>query len=193
MAKPWSETVQTHRGEVRDAILDCTAALVNQHGLHAVTMSRIAEQAGIGRATLYRYFPDVEAILVAWHQHHVAAHIQQLTTVRDQAEEPHERLQSVLAAYARIIHERARRHPGSDLAALVHRDQHVIGVRRQLETLIRDLLTQAAVAGRIRGDVAPDELTRYCLHALAAAASLESERAVSRLVWVTLDGLRVPT
>lgn len=193
MAKPWSETVQTHRGEVRDAILDCTAALVNQHGLHAVTMSRIAKQAGIGRATLYRYFPDVEAILVAWHQHHVAAHIQQLTTVRDQAGGSHERLEAVLAAYARTIHERARQHPGSDLAALVHRDQHVIGVRRQLETLIRDLLTQAAVAGHIRGDVAADELTRYCLHALAAAASLESEVAVSRLVGVTLDGLRVPT
>jgi len=27
-------------------------ALVAQHGLHAVTMSRIAEAAGIGRATL---------------------------------------------------------------------------------------------------------------------------------------------
>lgn len=33
-----------------------------------MTMSRIAEEIGIGRATLYKYFPDVEAILLAWHE-----------------------------------------------------------------------------------------------------------------------------
>jgi AcrR family transcriptional regulator len=47
----------------RKAILDTTAALVAEGGLLSVTMSRIAEEAGIGRATLYKYFPDVEAIL----------------------------------------------------------------------------------------------------------------------------------
>ena len=38
--------------------------MVAAHGLASVTMSRIAEETGIGRATLYKYFSDVEAILV---------------------------------------------------------------------------------------------------------------------------------
>jgi AcrR family transcriptional regulator len=65
--KLWTETVETHRQEVREAILDATASLVQSRGLLAVTMSDIAEATGIGRATLYKYFPDVETILSAWH------------------------------------------------------------------------------------------------------------------------------
>src|SRR5882724_4265205 len=72
--KLWTETIEEHRRAVHDATLDTTAALVHEHGLAAVTMSQIAVAAGIGRATLYKYFPDVEAILVAFaliqHQHH---------------------------------------------------------------------------------------------------------------------------
>src|SRR5262245_47744429 len=52
--KLWNETVEEHRKEVRQAILETTAALVSKGGLAAVTMSQIAEETGIGRATLYK-------------------------------------------------------------------------------------------------------------------------------------------
>lgn len=55
---------------------------------------------------------------------------------------------------------------------------------------IRNLLTECAKAGSLRGDVAPDERATYCLHALTAAGSLPSKAAVRRLVAVTLAGLR---
>ena len=61
----WNETIEGHRREVSDAIMDSTAALVTEHGLRSVTMSQIAEKTGIGRATLYKYFPRVETILLA--------------------------------------------------------------------------------------------------------------------------------
>ena len=73
MPKLWTETVETHRQEVREAILDATGSLVQSRGLLAVTMSDIAEATGIGRATLYKYFPDVEMILSAWHQRQLRA------------------------------------------------------------------------------------------------------------------------
>jgi len=76
--KLWTETIETHRREVREAILDTTAALVAEHGLLGVTMSQIAEETGIGRATLYKYFPDVEAILLAWHDRQITGHLAQL-------------------------------------------------------------------------------------------------------------------
>jgi AcrR family transcriptional regulator len=188
--KLWSQTIETHRREVRDAILDTTAVLVADYGLRGVTMSQIAEETGVGRATLYKYFPDVETILVEWHERHVAGHLDHLAELRDRSDDARQRLESVLGAYALISHEVSQRHHGADLPALVHLGQHVARAQHQLTKFIRDLLAEGAQAGAIRDDVSPDELTGYCLHALAAAAGLPSKAAVDRLVKVTLAGLR---
>jgi AcrR family transcriptional regulator len=189
----WTQTIQAHRNQVRDAILDTTAALVATHGLLSVTMSQIAERTGIGRATLYKYFPDVEAILLAWHERQISAHLAQLATLRDQAGDAGQRLQAVLEAYARISHERfSHQHPGPEVAALLHRGVHLTQAQQQVHDLLEDLLIEAAAAGAVRDDVAPGELAGYCLHALTAAGSLPSEAAVRRLVTVTLAGLRSP-
>src|SRR5581483_8088737 len=105
MPKLWVETIEAHRREVRDAILDTTAALVAEHGLRSVTMSQIAEVTGIGRATLYKYFPGVEAILLAWHERQIAGHREYLAAVGRQAGEAGQRLAAVLEAYALITHQ----------------------------------------------------------------------------------------
>ena len=187
----WNDTIRAHRAAVNDAILTTTAALVAKHGLRSVTMSQIAEQTGIGRATLYKYFTDVEAILAAWHERQIAAHLQQLTDLRDQAGDAGQRLNAVLEAYALISHD-THGHHDSELAAILHRDEQVTRAQHQLRDMIRDLLTEAVATGEVRNDVAPDELASYCLHALAAAGSLPSKAAVQRLVTVTLAGLRSP-
>ena len=185
MPKLWNDTIEAHRRAVRDATLDTTAALVAEHGLLSVTMSQIAENTGIGRATLYKYFPDIEAILLAWHERQVAGHLEHLAEIRDQAGDAGERLEAVLEAYALISHQ----HHGTELAALLHRGEHVTRAQHQLRDLIRDLLIEGAENGDLRDDVAPDELASYCLHALTAASTLPSKAAVRRLVTVTLSGL----
>ncbi len=184
----WNETIEAHRREVRDAVLDTTWALVAEHGLLSVTMSQIAEETGIGRATLYKYFPDVEAILIAWHQRHVTGHLEHLAELRDRAGDAGERLEAVLEAYALIAYH--REHHGTELGALLHRGEHVTKAQHQLIDLIRDLLTEVAETGDLRDDVPPEELAGYCLHALTAAGSLSSEAAVRRLVTVIRAGLR---
>src|SRR5215475_336031 len=182
----WTETIEAHRREVGDAILDTTVALVARLGLRAVTMSQIAEETGIGRATLYKYFPDVESILLAGHERQIAGHLEQLAALRHGTGDPAERLGAVLETYALIRHE----HHDPDLAALLHRGERVTRAHQHLSDLVRELLTECVNAGHIRGDVPPDELANYCLHALAAAVSLPSKAAVRRLVTVTLAGLR---
>jgi AcrR family transcriptional regulator len=186
--KLWNETIEAHRMHVREAILCTTATLVAEHGLRSVTMSKIAEEAGIGRATLYKYFKDVETILLAWHERQITGHLEQLAHIRDQAGDAGERLEAVLEAYAFISHE-TRRHHDTELAAFLHRDEHLARARQRLVEMIRDLLAEGAQAGDIRDDVPPDELARYCLHSLAAAGSLPSDAAVRRLVTVILAGL----
>jgi Transcriptional regulator len=186
--KIWNETIEAHRRAVRDATLDTTAALVAEHGLASVTMSRIAEETGIGRATLYKYFPDVEAILVAWHERQIAGHLRHLAEVRDRTTGADERLRAVLEAYALICHE----HHDTELATLLHRGAHVAHARQHLTGFVRDLLTEGARVGDLRDDVDPGELANFCLHALTAAASLPSRAAVHRLVAVVMTGLRPP-
>ena len=196
VARLWSKTIEAHRREVHDAILETTAALVSERGLLSVTMSQIAERTGIGRATLYKYFPDVESILLAWHERSVSDHLEQVTRAREMGVGPWTRLANVLETYALIEHE----HHGSSahrshlqdraLAALLHRGGHVAQAHEELHATLRDLIVEAARAGDVRSDVSPNELASYCLHALAGASSVPSKAAVRRLVTVTLGGLR---
>ncbi len=190
--KLWNETIEAHRRAVRDAVLDTTAALVDEYGLLSVTMSQIAEKTGIGRATLYKYFPDVEAILHAWHERHITGHLEYLAELRDEAGATGERIEAVLEAYALIRHE-SHGH-NIEFVAFLHRHEHEHHARaqQQLRDLIRDLLIEGAQTGDLRDDVAPDELASHCLHALTAAGSLPSKAAVRRLVTVILAGLRPP-
>jgi AcrR family transcriptional regulator len=189
--KLWTETIEAHRREVRDAILDTTATLAAEYGLLELTMSQIAEETGIGRATLYKYFPDVEAILLAWHDRQIAAHLAYLADVRDQTGDARERLEAVLEAYA-LLSRHSRRHQDARFAAMLHRDERVARAQYEVHAMIRDLLAETAKTGDVRDDVPLDELASYCLHALEGADAQRSKAAVRRLVSVTLSGLRPP-
>lgn len=192
MPKLWSRTVASHRRAVRDATLDTAAALVARHGLRSVTMSQIAESAGIGRATLYKYFPDVESILAAWHERQVGAHLGRLMAIQAQNGSARERLEAVLETYALIQHDLREAH-ATELAVHLHSGEHVIKAQRQLQDFLRQLLSEGAKAGELRDDIAADELASYCLHALAAASSAASKPALRRLVAVTMAGLLPPS
>ena len=185
--KLWNETIEEHRRAVRDATLNTTAALVAKHGLRAVTMSRIAQETGIGRATLYKYYPDVESILVAWHERLVAEHLRQLSEVRQRTDlTAGEWLAAVLERYALILHE----HHGTELAVLLHQGPHFDRAQQHLHGLVAGMVADGAESGELRDDVSPGELATYCLHAASAATSATSKAAVRRLIDVTLGGLR---
>jgi AcrR family transcriptional regulator len=184
----WNETIATHRNAVRDATLDTTAALVAEHGLASVTMSQIAKQTGIGRATLYKYFPDIESILAAWHERQIGNHLQRLEQIRDRAMKPADRLEAVLSGFAEMSHG----DHDAEFAALLHRGDHVIRAHQQLHQFVTELIAEGATAGDLRDDVPAGELATYSLHALTSASSLPSKAAIHRLVTVTMTGLRRP-
>jgi len=194
MPKLWDETIEAHRRSVQDATLETTAQLVAERGLRGVTMSEIAVKTGIGRATLYKYFPDVETILAAWHQRQIRHHLNHLGEVRDQAQGPDARLEAVLTAFAHIQRDRARhghgQPHGSELAVLLHTDDQLAQAQHEVHGLIGELITDAATAGTVRSDVSSEELAGYCIHALEAARHTPSEEAVSRLLMLILAGMR---
>jgi AcrR family transcriptional regulator len=189
MPKIWNETIAAHRDAVRDATLDATAALVAEHGLTGVTMSQIAKESGIGRATLYKYFPDIESILAAWHERHIAGHLRHLAEISEQADDPSTRLESVLRRYATISQEHR---DNSELASLLHQGAHAIRAQRHLHEFVTGLISEAAKRGEVRDDVPPGELATYCLHALTAASSMPNRTALDRLLAITTGALRPP-
>jgi len=184
--KLWNDTIESHRRDVRQSVLDAAAALVSEVGLRAVTMAQVAERAGIGRATLYKYFPDVETILRAWHDRQVDQHLSQLQQIRDGSGP--RRLDAVLAEYARIVHQR-RGHDAA-LVRLLHPSQHVDAAHDRLYNLVRGLIEESARTPAVRDDVDAGELATYCLHALNAAATVTTDDELQRLVGIVTDGLR---
>lgn len=182
----WTKTIEGHRSEVREAVLDAAAALAVQHGLRGVTMSDVAKAAGIGRATLYKYYPSVEAILMAWHERQVAQHFAHLHAVASAELTAAERLRRVLQAFGMIGFE----HHGSELAGFVHAGPHMTHARHHLGAFLGQLIGEAAVAGDLRTDLPPQDLAAYCLHAIGATTGLRSKAAVHRLVEVIMAGLK---
>jgi AcrR family transcriptional regulator len=55
-------TVDT-RTDKRTQILEATLELVSERGFHGAPMSEIAERAGVGAGTIYRYFDNKEALI----------------------------------------------------------------------------------------------------------------------------------
>jgi len=183
MPRIWADTIDTHRRQVNDAILDATAQLIAEHGPMSVAMSAIAQRAGIGRATLYKYFPDVEAILVAWHERDFAQHREQLQGL---AEADNVTLDDV----ATFVCAQRRQHPHRKDASLVDNLAHTLAgaegafkdaIQHEVITLLTTLMTGLAQRKEIRSDRDPELLARWLLHAVHAPADLD-DVAISELV-----------
>lgn len=188
MPKLWSPTIGEHREAVRGALLDAAGALVEEVGLAGVTMSRLAERSGVGRATVYKYFPDAAAVLEAWHERLVHAHLAELADARDRATSAAARLDAVLTAYARLVRSRH----GGEPAAALHRSEHVARALGHLHAIVAETLAAAVDAGLVRDDVPVRELASFCVGALGAARVLRTDAEVARLVDLTRSALLSP-
>src|SRR5271155_2767647 len=62
---------QERSGATVDAILEAAAQVFERRGYAAGTTNRIAERAGISIGSLYQYFPNKDAILVALVRRHL--------------------------------------------------------------------------------------------------------------------------
>jgi AcrR family transcriptional regulator len=53
------------RAERREQLLDVTKEIVGEHGLHAVSIDRVAREAGVSRPIIYEHFNDLGGLLNA--------------------------------------------------------------------------------------------------------------------------------
>jgi AcrR family transcriptional regulator len=185
MPKIWNDTIENHHAAVKAAVLDAAADLIAEFGAGHLTMSAVAARTGIGRATLYKYFPDIETLLTAWHERQVAQHVAQLAEIARRPGTPRELLATALETYVRNAFGRRG---GHDLIGL-HGTNHVARARGHLLEFFSGLIGRAQEAGQVRADSPAGELAAYAVAALDAASALPTKAATVRLIAVVLDGL----
>ncbi len=194
MPKLWSETIESHRSEVREAILTTTAELASTRGPFNVTMSKVAQTVGITRATLYKYFSSIEEMLDAWHERQINHHLDHLEAIANGDEPAQRRLAALLEAYAEVVRSRTRHGEGGggvELSAFLHRPHgRARNARRRLHQLVADLIDEATANNTVGDDLNAEQLAHFCLHALEAAGEMESKSDAHRLVEIVLSAIR---
>ena len=194
MPRIWADSIDLHRRQVQEAILDATAELISERGPTSVAMSTIADRAGIGRATLYKYFPDVDSILLAWHARDFGDRLAQLTQL---TQDDSATLQELLSFVRR---QRARHHargPAEVVGALAHavaghRGAMPDAVERQVTSALASLVGRLAARGEIRSDLQAESLARWLVHAMHAPAEVDGD-AVVELLAASLEPHRRPS
>ena len=183
MPRIWAETVDTHRRLVQDAIVDATAELAAEHGPLSVSMSAIAERAGVGRATLYKYFPDVESIFVEWHRREFSERLEQLKALSTRDDVTLRELAG-LVRRGRIDH-RGRKGAAAGILAhtAVAAESVVLGtIEAELVALVAEVVRRLARGNQVRTDHSPKVLARWILHGAHASPELDDRAVVDLLV-----------
>lgn len=82
-----------------DTILEAAAQIFRACGAKGATTNRIAERAGVSIGSLYQYFPNKEALLVALMERHIGSSIEQLGETLRMSEnaEPRARVHAAVA------------------------------------------------------------------------------------------------
>jgi AcrR family transcriptional regulator len=143
-----------------EAILDAAARVFERHGYAAGTTNRIAERAGVSIGSLYQYYPNKDAVLVALAERHLdegTAALEPVITglARDApplADGARRLVEAMVALHAerpalhRVLFEEAPRAPALRRRVDALTARAVAGVTAYLETAgVRD----AAVAARL--------------------------------------------
>jgi AcrR family transcriptional regulator len=173
----------------RQRILDAAEEVFATEGV-TVPIDAVAERAGLGVGTLYRHFPNKEALFEAIVMDRIT---QLLATAKEfeLAADPGPALFSFLQEFAgqaaskRDLFE-ALGSAGIDLKA------RCADLFDDLMRSVEALLSRAVAVGAVRGDVPANEIVGLIVGTCHAAGdSGVTEAGLGRMVAVVLDGLRL--
>jgi AcrR family transcriptional regulator len=178
------------RGHTAAAIVDSAAVTMAERG-RIVSMNEVALAAGVSRATLYRYFPNREALLQAM----ATTGVEELAARVADADLPGV---PVDQAVARLV--RGFIAVGSKYVALSAGDGGRTNDHPDVDSLltepVRDLFRRGIADGSLRPGLSPELLTELLSGLVKAAlASIAggqagAEQAAAAVVTVFLEGIR---
>ncbi|GAA4906674.1 AcrR family transcriptional regulator [Nonomuraea thailandensis] len=103
MLTPRKQPRQHRSRETVAVILEAAAQLFQRYGYAGTTTNKIAERAGVSIGSLYQYFPNKDALLVALAEHHLAQSGEQVAQVLARAAERRPSLLELLTGLVRCV------------------------------------------------------------------------------------------
>jgi AcrR family transcriptional regulator len=176
----WDESLSEHKARQGDQIAVAALEIVAADGMSGLTMSSIADKAGISRQTLYRYYPDIDSVLTAamTSSASIEAHINELTSVGT----PSEQLDSFVAI---ILEGAAAGHPSPTQYEQSLPPQAREAARKhaeQIEQLVIGIANQGVADGSFSADLDPTIdgaiLYRFIISTHDLAADAEEPTAI---------------
>lgn len=178
----------------RDRIVTAALGLIAERGMAGVSMSAIAEQAGVARQTLYNHFPDIDGIVLAVFEQHEVAGMEQLRQIVAAADGPVAQLEQLVRHSVALSGHGA--HTGSLEASLSPDAQERLNDhKRAVHRLIADILATGTGLGFFRADLDVPVAATLIQHLLMAAGSVVEEtgdvaRVATETVLVVLGAAR---
>ncbi len=158
----------------RDRIIHATLVLISERGLGAVTMSGVAEAAGVARQTLYNHYPDVDSIVAAAISQHAEESVELLNAAMRVVEGPVDRLEQLIrhvaATTAHAPHALDVRHSLSPEARA-----SLVAFDGALDALVAEILDEGRSAGIFRVDLDDAVDTVLVRHLLEGMSALIAE------------------
>lgn len=176
---------QARSRETVDALLEAAAQVFERHGYAAGTTNRIAERAGVSIGSLYQYFPNKDAILLALVEQHVeeaATVLGPLAAALHSSPPPlREGLERIVAAMVALHAERPALH-----RVLFEEAPRPPALRRRLEALTT--VAEQAVEAWLRSRPS----VRVADPALAAQLVVQVTETVTHRLVIHPDDARAP-
>jgi len=144
-------TGRRRNAAARDAILDATFDLLRTRGATGLTIDAIAEAAGVGRQTIYRWWPSKGAVAAEA----MARQARAIVPVRETGSFAGDLTQFLIDSFAGLEDPGMRR-ALRQLASAAQADEHVADVLVEFTAQRRAALRALLERGRASGDLAAD-------------------------------------
>ena len=159
MPKIIGDSLVSHRELTRARLFEALGSLMGEQSFESITMSQIAERAGVGRTAVYNHFADKEVLLLAY-MREVTSEFARVLTQRLEAEpDPLMRLRIYIRSHLQMIgryHVKAgmglRRHMSGQGASHLHDHAGVVGevlIGILDEAMERGLIAQQNTLGAV--------------------------------------------
>ncbi|MFJ8782234.1 MULTISPECIES: TetR/AcrR family transcriptional regulator [unclassified Streptomyces] len=171
----------------RDKILTTAARVFTTEGLDA-QMDRIAKEAGVGNATLYRNFPTREILVEAVYRNEVVQLCDAVLPLLAQ-KSPYE----ALRAWTRLFLDYVTTKYGmiDALRAIAAAGSNPYGHSREMiQEAVATLMEACTAAGTIRTDIPPTDISAALEGIALTSAGTEHRQQAERLLDLVLDGLK---
>ncbi|MFW2389745.1 MAG: TetR/AcrR family transcriptional regulator [Polyangiales bacterium] len=177
--KPSNDWLNEERQELAvDRILSAAREVFVRDGIRSARMGNIAKAAGCARATLYRYFPNKEALL---HEYMLRVEREFGEILERRLRELDafgDRLVEAVATSVELIQER------EDVAPFFSKDglgltaeltANAAAMRDRLIAQIERESSSSRIRGRLRGDVSAEEAAEWLTHAIFSFSVLPTK------------------